>query len=85
MTPSHSSSAGTSSFAPYVVTYVLALASLVLDIQRGGVFFILIGVLSSLLLTTLLVYRMAQAMAHSATASSPASLPVRIAEQGQAG
>jgi hypothetical protein len=85
MTPPYSSSSGSPSFAVYVVTYVLTLASLVLDIQRGGIFFTLIGVLSSLLLTTLLVYRMAQAMALGTQASSPAPLAVRISERGQVG
>jgi hypothetical protein len=61
MTPPHSSS-GSKSFAAYVVMYAIALSTLVLDIQRGGVHFTVLGILSSILLTGLIAYRMAQAM-----------------------
>ena len=75
MTPPHFSS-GSNSFAAYVVMYTVALASLVLDIQRGGVLFTLLGIVSSILLTTLIAYRMAQAMAVSPTGSRMAPMPV---------
>jgi hypothetical protein len=77
MTPPHSSSSsGNKSFAAYVVMYALALSSLVLDIQRGGVLFTLVGIVSSILLTALIAYRMAQAMAVSPTGSRMTPMPV---------
>lgn len=75
MTPPHSSS-GSNSFAAYVVMYTVALASLVLDIQRGGVLFTVLGIVSSVLLTAVIAYRMAQAMAFSPTGSHMAPMPV---------
>ena len=75
MTPPHSSS-GINSFAAYVVMYTVALASLVLDIQRGGVLFTVLGIVSSVLLTAVIAYRMAQAMAANPTDSRVAPMPV---------
>jgi hypothetical protein len=86
MTPPHSSS-GSKSFAAYVVMYAIALSTLVLDIQRGGVHFTVLGIVSSILLTGLIAYRMAQAMAGSAGSSTNSRLEpvsVRIPQQGQA-
>jgi hypothetical protein len=76
MTPPHSSSSSNKSFAVYVIMYTIVLASLALDIQRGGILFTLVGTASSILLTTLIAYRMAQAMAFSPTGSRLAPLPV---------
>jgi hypothetical protein len=75
MTPPHSSSSGNKSFAVYVIMYTIVLASLALDIQRGGILFTLVGIASSILLTTLIAYQMAQAMSVSPTDSRVAPLP----------
>lgn len=83
MTPPNSSS-GSKSFAAYVVMYAIALSTLVLDIQRGGVHFTVLGIVSSILLTGLIAYRMAQAMVGGSTNSRLRPMPVRIPQQGQA-
>ena len=83
MTPPHSSS-GSKSFAAYVVMYAIALSTLVLDIHRGGVHFTVLGILSSILLTGLIAYRMAQAMVGGSTNSRLQPVSVRVPQQGQA-
>jgi hypothetical protein len=84
MTPPHSSTSGNKSFAVYVVMYALAISSLVVDVQRGSAFFSVLGIVTSILLTTFLAYRMARAMAFSPTASRPAPMPVSISQASQA-
>ena len=68
-------------FAVYVLGYALAIAALVIDIQRGGVLFTLIGFATCLGLSTHLLHRMARAMAFSPTGARLA--PVRMSQGGR--
>jgi hypothetical protein len=65
-------------FALYALGFAAAIAGLVLDIQRGAVLFGFIGLGGSLVMTTLMLYRVARAMAFSPTAARQATEPARI-------
>ncbi|HEX8823367.1 MAG TPA: hypothetical protein VF794_25800 [Archangium sp.] len=80
MTPPQSKTPG-KSLLMYVLAYALAISSIVLDIQRQGVLFTYLGFITSGVLTTILVHRMARAMALSPTAARLASVPVVAREQ----
>lgn len=64
--------------AVYVVSFALAIAAVVLDIRHGGVLFAFLGLVGSLAMTTVMVYRMARAMAFSPMADRLASAPARV-------
>ncbi|HEX8440521.1 hypothetical protein [Archangium sp.] len=62
MTP-QSNTSGSKTLATYAIAYAIAIASIVTDIHRGGVLFTLIGFATSIVLSALVIYRMARAMA----------------------
>jgi tellurite resistance protein TehA-like permease len=51
------------SLVSYALAYVVSIAAIVADIHHGGVLFTLIGFASSIVLSALVIYRMARAMA----------------------
>jgi membrane protein implicated in regulation of membrane protease activity len=67
MTPPQSTISGSKTLAAYAIGYVIAIASIVSDIRLGGVHFTLIGFATSLVLSALVIYRMARAMALAPT------------------
>ncbi|PTL84771.1 hypothetical protein [Vitiosangium sp. GDMCC 1.1324] len=58
----------------YALGYALAILSVVLDVHGGGVLFAFLGLMGSILLTTLLLYQLARAMAYSPM-EEPARMP----------
>jgi hypothetical protein len=64
----------------YGLGYALASISVVVDIHRGGVLLTLLGLAVSLVLTTLLLVRVARAMAVSPTAAQLAPAPLSLTE-----
>lgn len=70
-------------FALYALGYALTIASLLLDIRYGGAIFALVGFVSSVVVTTHLLYRAARAMAFSPTAARLQAVPVRMMAGGQ--
>jgi hypothetical protein len=65
-------------FAGYALGFALTITALLLDIRHGGELFLLIALSGSLIITTLLLYRVARAMAFSPTAARPRTLPVCV-------
>lgn len=63
--------------ALYSLSFAVTIAALVVDIQRGVVFFGFLGLVGSLVMTALLLYRAARAMAFSPTAARLAAEPAR--------
>lgn len=70
-------------FAVYALGYAIAIASLLLDIRYGEAIFALVGFVSSLVVTTHLLYRAASAMAFSPTAARLQPVPVSVTSGGQ--
>lgn len=69
--------------ALYTLSFAATIAALVIDIQRGPVLFGFLGLVGSLVMTTLLLYRAAHAMAFSPTAARLAAEPARIPSREQ--
>lgn len=68
-------------FVMYTLGYALAIAALLLDIRYGRAIFALIGLASSLAMTTHLLYRVARAMAFSPAAAHLRTAPMRAGRQ----
>lgn len=64
--------------ALYSLSFAVTIAALVVDIQRGVVFFGYLGLVGSLVMSALLLYRVARAMAFSPTAARLAAEPARM-------
>lgn len=70
-------------FAMYALGFALTITALLLDIRQGGALFALAGLTGSLMLSALLLYRAARAMAFSPTAARIQTVPVRMSSGGQ--
>jgi hypothetical protein len=64
-------------FAGYALGFALTITALLLDIRHGGAIFPLVALSGSLIITTLLLYRVARAMAYSPTAARLRTVPLR--------
>lgn len=64
--------------ALYSLSFIATIAALVVDIERREVFFGFLGLVGSLMMTTLLIYRMARAMAFSPTVARLEPEPARM-------
>jgi hypothetical protein len=64
--------------ALYSLSFAATIAALVIDIQHGVVLFGYLGLVGSLVMSTLLLYRAARAMAFSPTAARLAAEPARM-------
>ncbi|AKI99314.1 hypothetical protein ATI61_12438 [Archangium gephyra] len=70
-------------FAMYALGYALTIAALLLDIRYGQAIFALVGFVSSVAVTTHLLYRTARAMAFSPTADRLQPVAVQVTPGGQ--
>ena len=64
--------------ALYSLSFAATIAALVIDLQRGVLLFGYLGLVGSVVMTTLLLYRAARAMAFSPTAARMAAEPARL-------
>ncbi|MFL5358080.1 hypothetical protein [Archangium sp.] len=64
--------------ALYTLSFAATIAALVVDLQRGVVLFGYLGLVGSIVTTTLLLYRAARAMAFSPTADRLAAENARL-------
>jgi hypothetical protein len=67
-----------STFAVYALGFALTITALILDIRLGGSLFALAGFAGSLMISALLIYRAARAMAYSPAAARIQTVPVRV-------
>ncbi len=70
-------------FAMYALGYALSIVALVLDVRHGVAIFALAGFAGSVVVTTLILYRAARAMAFSPMAAQPRTVPVRVSADSQ--
>ena len=70
--------------ALYSLSFAATIAALVVDIQRGVVLFGFLGLVGSIVMTTLLLYRAARAMAFSPMAARLDTEPARRPSSEQA-
>jgi hypothetical protein len=70
-------------FAVYALGFALTITALVLDIRQGGAIFSVASLMGSLMMSTLLIYRAARAMAFSPTVARLQTVPVRVASGDQ--